>query len=399
MRKIAIAGFGIEGRATYRFLKTREREVEIHIFDENPKISVPEGAILHTSLRIPGDMEVVYKAPGIPNKKLVRDNPETKISSLTNLFLATIQGKVIGITGTKGKSTTSSLIHQILLGGGYKSVLVGNIGIAAITKLDDDSPDTWYVYEMSSFQCELLDRSPHIAVITNLFNEHFDHHGSKESYWAAKKKITQFQNPEDFLVVSEGIELETRAKKIVVQKPDRKFETKLSGEHNQLNIALARTVGQILNIPEEKMDAVVADFNPLPVRLEKVGEFRGIAFYDDSLATIPEATLASIHALEVVHTLILGGFDRGISYEEFAKELAKTPVKNFIVFPDTGEKMVTRVRERNIKRVKTMEEAVKAAYAFGAGICLLSNASPSFNLFKDYKDKSAQYRSWIEKLA
>lgn len=392
-------GFGVEGRATYDFLKSRLPEAEIHIFDDNSNVEVPRGAVFHNGHGIPPDFDVVYKTPGIPTHKMIVENPNTKISSLTNLFLENIKGKVIGVTGTKGKSTTASLVHHILSRNGKKSVLVGNIGTVALMGLKEDSVDTLYVYEMSSFQCEFLDRSPHISVISNLFSEHLDHHGNQEAYKKAKLNITKFQTEEDYLVIPEGFEVETKAQKIFVKNRDEKFETQLRGDHNQQNIALAIEVAKILGISETDARLAVVSFVPLQYRIEKLGEYRGIEFYDDSLATIPEATLATIKSLGNVTTLILGGFDRGVSYEAFANEILKTDIKNFIVFPDTGAKMVAKVLDRNIKHVTTMEEAVREAYNFGAGVCLLSNASSSFNLFKDYKDKSAQYRKYIEQFS
>jgi UDP-N-acetylmuramoylalanine--D-glutamate ligase len=393
-RKIALAGFGMEGRAVYELLKG---SAELHIFDERePDLSGVE-AVFHAGLSIPEGFEAVYKSPGIPTSRLALASRETRIDTLMNLVLARVRDRAIGVTGTKGKSTVASLVHHVLLGAGRKSVLFGNIGIADVKLLDD--ADATFVIEMSSYQCEHVIRSPHIAVVTNFYPEHLSHHGSLERYRQAKLNIARFQEPGDICINGSDLALPGKGSLI---KPDfsERFETKLLGEHNQRNCALALAAAFALGLDEEEVRDHIATFDPLPYRLEKVGVFGGRTFYDDSLATIPEATLASLHSLPRVDTLILGGEDRGIPFGDFADALAKTDVETFVIFPDTGEKMIARVSDRRVIRAASMEEAVKAAYAHTpqGGTVLLSNASPSFNMFNDYKDKSAQYRSCIKTL-
>jgi UDP-N-acetylmuramoylalanine--D-glutamate ligase len=160
-------------------------------------------------------------------------------------------------------------------------------------------------------------------------------------------------------------------------------------------------VAKILGIKDADIRKSIKTYEPLPMRLEKVAEKNGVTFYDDSLATIPQATLGSIEALEYVNTIILGGSDKGSPLEEFAKDLTKTSIKNFIIFPGNGKEMVKYIKnepDKNIFEVNNMRDAVKTAYENCKGICLLSNAAASFNLFKGYKDKSEQYRYWIKEL-
>jgi len=382
---------------------------------------------------IPADITVVYKSPGIPLRKIKCLSPKTCISALTDLFVQKVGKRVIGVTGTKGKSTTSALIHHLLESVrkplGKATYLVGNIGRTPLELLESDTPDTLYVYEMSSYQCELLTASPHIAVITNLFPEHLDHHGSVEKYYGAKMKIAEFQRPEDVLITSPLFLNGNIGKgaRIIVPEPAAQdfIPTKLAGKHNQHNIALAIAAARAAlesqgdgQLSDAAARAAVATFEPLPHRLQKVFEARNssgksISFYDDTLATIPQATLASIRALDEaggVNTIILGGQDRGLDFSEFAKELAQTHIQNFILFPETGERMVSEIerlpdthqlvdKKKNIFRAASMEEAVRFAYQVTAGICLLSTASPSYNMFKNYEDKSAQYLDWAKKLA
>ena len=313
-QKVAIAGLGREGRALVDFFAGR---TEIHLFDELPKDSLPESVSSFTqSLIIPEDFEVVYKSPGIPPSKLTLEGA-TRIESLTNVFFDEAKGKIIGITGTKGKSTTSSLIHHILRENSFDAALVGNIGIPSLTALEGDSPDRVFVLEMSSFQCEFLTKSPHIAVFTNLYPEHLNHHESFEAYKQAKLNIARFQTTHDYFVNASNIDVSFEG---TVVKPDLNdsFETHLLGSHNQRNCATAFEVAKIIGVSESKARDAIKTFKPLEHRMQSIGTYKGITFYDDTLATIPEAATQSIEALkDSIDTVILGGTDRGIDFSEF----------------------------------------------------------------------------------
>ena len=401
-QKIAIVGFGIEGKALYDYFKKQAGNLEIHIFEENPVAELPSNTVAHFNLNIPANFDIVYKTPGIPTSKLKLENPNTKISNLTNIFFEKALGTIIGITGTKGKGTITTLVDHILTENGFNSVYLGNIGKTGLALLKEDSKDKLYIYEMSSFQCEHLNKSPHIAVLNNLFPDHLNHHKNFEEYKKAKLKITKFQTSKDYFINATGFDVETRAQQIKIGTlPKPKFETKLLGDYNQMNCAVASEVAKILGIPEDKIREAIKTYKPLPLRLEKIAEKNGVVFYDDSLATIPQATLGSIAALKNVNTIILGGSDKGSPLEEFARELAETSIKNFIIFPDNGKEMIKYVKNdsgRKIFEVENMHDAVKTAYDNCKGICLLSNAAASFNLFKGYKDKSEQYQHWIKEL-
>lgn len=393
--KIGIAGFGLEGQATYAFLKDG---VAVTVFDERVPDGLPAGVPFVQSLSIPADIAVVYKSPGIPTSKLTLASRETRITTLMEAVLERVRERAIGVTGTKGKSTVASLIHHILTQAGKDAALMGNIGVLDLGLMQGDAPERLYVLELSSYQCEHLTRSPHVAVLTNFFPEHLSHHGSLEAYREAKLNVARFQESTDLFI--DGSDLGVRFKgRVELPGAAPRFETKLLGAHNQRNCALAFAAVRAVGVSEAAARAAIATFEPLAYRLEKVGTHRGVTFYDDSLATVPQATLASLDALGHVDTLILGGEDRGVPLSAFAETLAGTDIGTFIAFPDTGEKMTCAVKDRTVA-VSTMEAAVKAAYERTAagGVVLLSNASPSFNLFKDYKDKSAQYRKWIEAL-
>ncbi|MGH7175074.1 MAG: Mur ligase family protein [Minisyncoccia bacterium] len=394
---IGIAGFGMEGKAAYEYFKDK---AELHIFDEAPVDAAGLTAAVHRGLDIPADIETLYKTPGIPTSKLRLASPATYVTTLTDLLLSRVHAQAVGVTGTKGKSTVAALVHHIMKGAGRDVELLGNIGVVNVSIIDAPIPGRVYVFELSSYQCEYLKHSPHVAVLTNLYQEHLSHHGSFERYREAKLNIARFQSEKDVFINGTDLEPGFRGR-VVRPKSSTSFETQLLGEHNQRNCALAVAAVGALGISEAEACEHIKTFAPLQYRLEKIGEHRGATFYDDSLATIPEATLASIAALGRVDTLILGGQDRGIDFAGAAEALARTPVKTFIIFPDTGARMTEHINDREVLPVFSMEEAVRAAYAHTpeGGVVLLSNASPSFNLFKDYKDKSAQYRKWIVELA
>ncbi len=397
MPKIAIAGFGMEGRATYAYLKGA---AELHVFDEQEVDMAGIDAPFHLGLSIPADFAVVYKTPGIPDSKLKVQSPDTRVTTLMDDVLAKVGRHAIGVTGTKGKSTVTSLVHHILAESGKKSVLFGNIGIANMALVQGASEESIFVLELSSYQCEHLTHSPHVAVLTNFYPEHLTHHGSLERYREAKLNIARFQSHGDVFINGSDVVTDFRGTVITPQSGNT-FETKLIGAHNQYNCALALIAVQAFDVSEEEARKHIATFEPLPYRIEHIGEYRGITFYDDSLASIPQATIATIRALGNVDTIILGGQDRGIPFRQFADDLKETSIKTFITFPDTGTKMVAKVQDRTIVPVTTMEEAVRAVFEHTAkgGVAILSTASPSYNLFKDYKDRSAQYRDWIKKLA
>ena len=252
--------------------------------------------------------------------------------------------------------------------GGLDVGLVGNIGKPALQLLQSSI----VVYELSSFQLTDLTKSPHIAVITNIYPEHLDWHGSFENYKNAKANIYKYQTEKDILI------------------------------SNQDSVQSATVIARLFKIPEDKIKKAIKDFKPLPHRLEFVGEVKGIKFYNDSLATNPHATIHGLKILgEDIQTLIAGGFDRGVDYGVLGPEIAKSKIKTLILFPDTGEKIWKAVQKANGPQEKfdanSMGEAVKLAFekTSPGKICLLSPASASFNMFTDYEDRGKQFKKEV----
>ncbi|MEK7218195.1 MAG: UDP-N-acetylmuramoyl-L-alanine--D-glutamate ligase, partial [Patescibacteria group bacterium] len=326
---ICILGFGKEGRATLRALEKHAPDAAVSLADSAPSFSHPEYPVV-TGERYLEEIDshhfsFIIKSPGIPPHPLFdRWRKEKRLTSGTQIFLDSIAGTgttVIGVTGSKGKSTTASLIFELLTAAGKNASLVGNIGDPAIAHVEEAGEGVTFVMEMSSYQLMDLDRSPHIAVVTSFFPEHLDYHGNLEAYLEAKKHIARFQNEEDLVIYNgdaEGardIAHEGKGRKVSFGPHDSPVglgDTKLLGRHNLGNIAAAWKVAQELGIPREVCVEVFRSFRGLPHRLQDLGVFHGIRWVDDAISTTPESAIAALDALGgCVATIILGGQDRG----------------------------------------------------------------------------------------
>jgi UDP-N-acetylmuramoylalanine--D-glutamate ligase len=409
-KKILVLGLGKEGLSALEYLKKNFPENEVGTADQKNGDNYLEKL---------AEYDVIIKSPGIPYlPEIVRAKDSGKIiTSTTDLFFDNFSGQIIGVTGTKGKSTTTSLIYEVLKAGGLDAYLVGNIGNPVLDVLDDLTENSIVVYELSSFQLSDLSKSPHIAVWTSIYSEHLDYHGSFESYFESKANITKFQTEDDYFIFNnsfpEIIEVAktSKARQISYSLVDKDtilngISSQLIGEFNLQNIMPAVIIGkEIFNLPHGTISKAISEFKPLPHRLEFVAEKSGIKFYNDSLATNPRATIAAIEAFgEELETLIVGGFDRGVDYSVLGPIIAKSKIKNLILFPDTGEKIweAVSMESQEIKKFNTssMDEAVKIAFEVTSPgkVCLMSPASASFNMFKDYADRGEQFKSLVSVL-
>lgn len=430
-KQILIAGFGREGVSTLRFLRKTNPTQKIAIYDQKELLKLgkayqkilQEDKNLKLFLgikfkKVADKFDIIFKSPGIPNR-YISTGILPKVISQTQIFLEEFSGLTIGITGTKGKSTTSSLIYEILKTAGRKTVLLGNIGFPPLDHLEDLDKNTTVVFELSSHQLSTVKKSPHIAVLLNIYPEHLDYYRNFKEYVLAKANITKYQSKNDFLVFNEDdpivrkIAANSCAQKVTFGKRNSEelkkmgITTKLLGDFNHLNILAAIKVGQILNVSNKDLVSALNNFTPLEHRLELVGTFRGITFYNDSLSTIPQATIAALDALgDKVETIFLGGFDRGIGYKELATRILNSKIKNIILFPTTGEKIWSEIVKASPSAktkfrhfsVGNMENAVRLGYKYtSAGkICLLSSASTSFSTFVDYRDRGNQFKMYVK---
>lgn len=456
-KKILILGLGKEGLDTLKFLRELFPKKELAIADRllleklDPEAKEKIKADPRLKLYLGKDyldyldqFEVIIKSPGVPHhlpqlKKA--DQKKTIITSLTRIFFTNCPGKIVGVTGTKGKSTATTLVYQVLKEGGLKTHLAGNIGKPPLSLLSKAVPDDIFVYELSSHQLFDLEISPQIAVLLNIFPEHLDYYQNFEEYIQAKANITQYQTFQEFLIFNWESELvkkiaqTTKAQAIpfslktklvsgcfvqdekVVYKTENREEKIISaqeipleGNFNLQNVMPAIIVGKLFNLSNSKIKKTIKSFKPLAHRLEKVGTFQGITFYNDALSTIPQAAIEAIESFKGrVGSLILGGFERHQDFKDLAQAIWKNKVKVIILFPTTGQRIWEEIKSSQLNNqplpkhlfTKDTKEAVKFAYENTpkGKICLLSPASSSFSVFKDYQERGNLFKKWVRELA
>lgn len=446
-KKVAIVGFGREGKSTYNFIRKYFKNQMLFILDKNVNLISDFPFLLNDKNVTPvlGDnylnnlefYDVIIKTPGLSFKDIDITLFKDKITSEVNLLLENCNCQIIGVTGTKGKSTTSSLIYKIIKDQGYDAYLCGNIGIPVFDYIDKLKKDSIVVVEMSAYHTQFIKKSPHISVILNLFEEHLDFFGSKELYFNSKLNLFKYQNKNDFALYSfdndtlkdlinlgkykaNFIRIESLndvsladndsivcdEKNIYVKNNDNLTklyniddERYLLGRHNVENIMFALGVSVILKLNISKVIKSINDFKPLEHRMEFVGIFNNIKFYNDSIATIPEATINCINTLNDVNTLIFGGLDRKIDYSSFIDYLMNSNIENFICLPDTGYKIGKKLKNKKVFFVETIADAVKIAYTKTKKekICLLSPAASSYNRYKSFEEKGNDYKNCIKK--
>jgi UDP-N-acetylmuramoylalanine--D-glutamate ligase len=403
-KKILIFGFSREGQDTLKFLRKLFPEKKIGIADKSTAIKKPDNnTVLYLGknyLQALDKYEVIIKSPGIPFK-ILPARAIKKITTQTEIFFDNCPGQIIGITGTKGKSTTTALIYQILKDAKLKAFLVGNIGQPVLGLLPIKSAKNIYVFELSSHQLYNLKKSPHVSVLLNIYPEHLDYYKNMKEYIGAKANIALWQKPNDYLVFN----IQDNTVKKIAQKSKAK-KIPIKGVYYELDKAAARAVGRLFQIPASSINKSIKKFKYLPHRLEPAGTYQGITFINDALATIPAATMSAIDQLGgKVETIILGGFDRHIDFKELAQKVLASKIKNLIFFPTTGEKIWQSIVRQNKKKrvfnhffVNNMADAVKLSFQYTnkGKICLLSTASASFGLFKDYEEKGNLFKKYVK---
>ncbi len=400
MKKALILGYGREGKATKRYLQKKYPGLPTDTADQKTDANY---------LDRQKDFDIAVRTPGISKSKIVIQS-----TTATNIFLSQVRQPVIGITGTKGKSTTASLVNNMLRAGGRQSQLLGNIGrpmLAAL--LRPDKKTDFFVLELSSYQLDDARLSPHIAVVTNLWPDHMDYHGRVESYYQAKKNIVRWQKGTDYFVYNPGSGRlrkwaeASRAKAIpfAVDLPAGLPKSSLVVRHNLENIKAAVAVARLLRVPDKAIVQAVKDFQPLPHRLERAGTARGITFYDDAASTTPESTVQAIKALSgtgrKIGTIFLGGQDRGYDFSRLEAILRRHGIKNVVLFPDSGASMLGSQSGLNILKTDSMDEAVQFAlqHTRPGEACLLSTASPSYSLWQNFEEQGSCFKKAIKNKA
>lgn len=409
--KIAILGFGREGKSLLRFLKKspKYKEAEIEILDQK------DGPDYLKSL---SRFDLAFRSPGVPyNLPEIQSAIKNGVafSSLTKLFFDLCAVPIIGVTGTKGKGTTSTLIYQILKRVGRKVLLAGNIGKPALEILPKIDKNTSVILELSSFQLQDLRKSPQVAVITELFPDHMDIHKNMAEYLGAKTNICRHQKKSDVVFyfannkLSGEMAFESIGKKIAVVAPDTL----------EKNRVLASTVARYLGCPENIIQKTLKKFRGLEHRLEFVREINGIRFYNDSASTNPQTTAAAISSLATNNSLagqaqlilIAGGKDKNLDYQPLADAIQKSgQVKLVVLIGENKEKIKQALphAEAPLMDAKRLELAVKAAYEKAKSLSnqvtnslitiLFSPGAASFDMFKDYADRGEKYKKAVHAL-
>jgi len=398
-KKILILGYGKEGKSVERFLKHFVSPAEIYVADKKDG----EDYLLKQK-----EVDLVVRSPGI---KL--EHVSKKWTTASNIFFGNFPGTIVGITGTKGKSTTTALIAAMIQQKRGDVRLIGNIGYPMLDELETSTTDTVAVIELSSYQLTDIHFSPHIMLVVNCYPEHGDFHGSFEIYKKAKQNSIHFQTETDYFVydphekeVARWIDI-TKAKAISYTDkfPFDDSKIPLIGVHNKRNIQGALTVARLFHITDEEAQKAVYSFIPLPHRLQPVGIFKGISFYDDAISTTPESTIAALNSLENIDTLFLGGQDRGYDFSQLVETLKEKHIKALVLFPDTGLRIKKALSETDnylphILETSNMEGAVAFAYqnCSHGSICLLSTASPSYSVWKNFEEKGDLFQKYVKLL-
>lgn len=436
---IALLGFDVEGRASYKYFTDNGDTVTI--CDQNADTAVPPGVNSKLGdgyLDNLDEFDLVVRTPGLHPNKILEKNPgmERKITSGTNeFFKAAPTRNIIGVTGTKGKGTTSTLIAKMLEAAGKKVFLGGNIGTPALSFIDEVSENDWVVLELSNFQLIDLQYSPHYAVCLMIVPEHLDWHPNVEEYLHAKSNLFAHQTPDDITVYYEGSDhtmdvsgvgegekipfstppgaaIENGVISIDGREVVRTDELKLLGKHNWQNVCAAITiVWQALykeTVREhlvEAMHKVCTEFSGLEHRLEFVREFDGVKYYNDSFGTTPETAIVALQAFEQPKIAILGGSDKGASYDELAKVVADSNVRRVLLIGEQAGRLQAALDAAGFSNYsaggQNMSEIVATARsnAQAGDVVLLSTACASFDMFQNYKDRGTQFKAAVQALA
>ena len=419
-KRILILGFGREGRSSLRFLEKHLPNAEVAVADKNEMEGVKHFGNYY--LESMYDYDIVIKTPGISLKDF--DTKGVEITSQTDLFLSQFHAQTIGISGTKGKSTTTSLIYHLLKSSGRDAILTGNIGIPCFDIMEDIKPDSIVVYELSAHQLEYVHNSPHVGVLLNVFEEHLDHFGTFERYKSAKLNLLRFMGEDDTAIIHDTLindALRVIAGKV---KQSRVFtqcdfdeidrsSLPLKGEHNYLNVKAALLACDAYGVDYRKLIPYLYTFKPLEHRLESVGTFGGVTFVNDSISTIPQAAISACKALQKVDFLLLGGFDRGIDYQPLVDYLKEKPVPYLLFTGKAGERMMQLMDGISIGSMTKIPESVEGSSLFNysnmeeafaylknhakqGDVCLLSPAASSYDQYKNFEERGRKFKALAE---
>ncbi len=449
--RVLIVGFGIDaGASAARFFLDRGWTVTVYDAKPEEAFSLKDVQPLRDqgvtfqfgAATSQGEYDLVIRSPGIlPTHPIIAAYLHEKIpvSSATNIFLALCPGKIIGVTGTKGKGTTASFIYEILKADNKKVVLGGNIGQPMLDMLRTIDAETIVVLELSSFQLMDATRSPHVAVVLMITADHLDVHASLREYVNAKARIGRYQKADDLMIYNADypesvyIATQSKAKKYVVSTKEVPQEegcfiegneivlhhggvhetiemtrnVQLPGRHNLENVCAAVAAARNMGASDEAIKKTIITFKGLEHRLEFVREVQGVKYYNDSFATNPSSTIAAIEAFDVPEVLIVGGSTKGSDFSELVRVISKR--KNIRAIIGIGEewpKIKSAIQAAGASDIHYIEDLTKMKNIVAAAhdvaqmgdIVLLSPACASFGLFKNYKDRGEQFKTAVNEL-
>ena len=445
-KQIAVLGLGIEGRDVCKYL-LKQGARNITVFDRKTAVELEQIYKQFKGLKSLEfklgqnylkdrlvDFDIIFRSPAF--KLSMPEIVEAKkagatISSATKLFFDFCPAKIIGVTGTKGKGTTATLIYRILKKAKKKVFLAGNIGEPMLTLLPKLRKEDLVVLELSSFQLIDMTKSPHLAVVLFISSEHLDYHKDTHEYIQSKANIVIYQTKNDMAILNADnptsssfasltpakIYCFSRSRKVNggYVEADKIFlfdkeiggvsKLKLRGAHNWDNVCAAITASRLGGADIDSIKKTVFSFSGLEHRLELVRKYKGVSFYNDSFSTTPETAIAAIRAFKEPTILIAGGSEKGSNYTELGKEIAHSSVKCLILIGQMAEQIKQAALRGGYKGKITfqpgkMKEIVRKAFAEAktGEVVLLSPACASFDMFKNYKDRGSQFKKYVRSL-
>ena len=449
-RKVAIIGLGVSNIPLLDYL--HENKAKVTVFDDKEIDKIPKEVMSKitqytfgfsfgkNSLSKLVGFDLIFRSPScLPTNPALsaEANRGAIVTTEVEMLMKMCPCKIIGVTGSDGKTTTTSLIYEILKKGGYKCHLGGNIGIPLFTKLDEIEPDDIVVLELSSFQLMGMDISPEIAVITNITPNHLNIHKDYEEYINAKKNIFEYQDQDGILVtnydnnITREISKEAKGKVIyfsskekldngyivdndVIKECDDELrkhildvdEVKLKGIHNYENICTAIATTRTLVDLDTAVKAI-KEFDGVEHRIEFVREVFGAKWYNDSASSSPTRTISGLNAFDEDIVLIAGGYDKNLDYAPMAKPVVDK-VKTLVLLGQTSDKIFEKVKEEadkqnkkiNIYMCTNLKDAVTLAkkHTKAGQVVLFSPASASFDMFKNYADRGEKFKDLVNKI-
>jgi len=426
-KRIVILGFGLEGQSSLRFLLTSLIANEIVVVDRNPDIHhhafISENGIEsfggENYLSFLKKDDFIIKSPGV---KLGEEFADFETHSQTSLFLEKYQNQIIGITGTKGKSTTSTMIYQILKDQNKDAFLVGNIGQPAFDLVEQINEDTLIVYELSAHQLQCVSHGPRYAILLNLMPEHLDFFKNKEAYYLAKLQIFNQQESDSFAYISpeyseisaalSSVNLSIQNFKVdeyqilkqdqsVIDSSDLKY---LLGQHHIQNIHALLELILFMRLDLNIAIESIKNFHPLPHRQEYLGDKNGLRFINDSISTIPQSAIQAVKAIGKVDYLILGGVDRGIDYSSLIDFLAERSFIKVFFLGDAGKRVFFGLKQKNEQPNfaysihEQLQDIKDELLEIEKGTVLLSPAAASYDAFINFEARGDFFRRIFEEV-